>query len=198
MVERLQPDVVTLDLVMPGMDGVEFLRRQMAIRPVPVVVCSISHESGAAALEAFELGAVEFVQKPTALATDRVFEIAEELIAKVKAAAAVRLAAPVPRSRRRRRCRSARAPSAAPAGASAGRHRRHRHLDRRTAGAAPGHSALSGDFPVPIAVVLHMPVGYTEMYAQRLNEISRSTWSRRRMATRFGPGLCSLRRPAGT
>src|SRR6185436_12479276 len=66
MVERLKPDVVTLDLVMPVVDGLEFLRRQMAIRPIPVVVCSISHETGAAVLEAFDLGAVEFVQKPTA------------------------------------------------------------------------------------------------------------------------------------
>src|SRR6185295_11672977 len=77
MCARLSPDV----------DGLEFLRRQMAIRPIPVIICSISHESGASALEAFELGAVEFVQKPTALATDRVFEIADELLTKVKAAA---------------------------------------------------------------------------------------------------------------
>ena len=80
MTERLSPDDITLDLVMPRMDGLEFLRRQMAKRPVPVVVCSISHESGAAAIEALELGAVDFIQKPTALATDRVYEIAAELV----------------------------------------------------------------------------------------------------------------------
>jgi two-component system chemotaxis response regulator CheB len=48
MTERLSPDVVTLDLMMPRMDGLEYLRQQMAKRPIPVVVCSISHESGAA------------------------------------------------------------------------------------------------------------------------------------------------------
>ena len=80
LVERLQPDVITLDLVMPRMNGVEFLRAQNRRRRIPVVVCSIAHESGEMALEAFEQGAVEFVQKPTALATDRVYEIAAELV----------------------------------------------------------------------------------------------------------------------
>jgi len=86
-VERLRPDVVTLDLVMPRMNGVEFLREQNRRRRVPVVVCSIAHQSGEMALEALEEGAVEFVQKPTALATDRVYEIAAELVAKVESAA---------------------------------------------------------------------------------------------------------------
>jgi two-component system chemotaxis response regulator CheB len=81
LVERLQPDVITLDLVMPRMNGVEFLRAQNRRRRIPVVVCSIAHESGEMALEAFEAGAIEFVQKPTALATDRVYEIAAELVA---------------------------------------------------------------------------------------------------------------------
>src|SRR5690348_7068410 len=85
-VERLNPDVITLDLVMPRMDGVAFLREQARRHPLPVVICSIAHESGELALEAFEAGAVEFVQKPTALATDRVYEIADELVAKVEAA----------------------------------------------------------------------------------------------------------------
>ena len=85
-VERLRPDVLTLDLVMPRMDGVQFLREQARRRPLPVVICSIAHESGELALEALEAGAVEFVQKPTALATERVYEIADELVAKVEAA----------------------------------------------------------------------------------------------------------------
>ena len=173
MIERLSPDVVTLDLVMPRMDGLEFLRRQMAKRPIPVVVCSISHESGAAAIEAFELGAVEFVQKPTALATDRVFEIAAELVAKVKSAAssfpspAVERVAPVPEP----------APAAIPGVASPKRAVR---ADIVTIGISTGGPQalrhlipqFPADFPVPIAVVLHMPVGYTAMYASRLNDIS--------------------------
>lgn len=175
MAARLNPDVVTLDLVMPGMDGLEFLRRQMAIRRLPVVVCSISHESGAAALEAFELGAVEFVQKPTALATDRVFEIADELLMKVKTAAAARAPTEPPRDVMQAAGRPAvvRPPGkpGAPLEAS--------NVDVIVIGVSTGGPQalrrviplLPADFPVPIAVVLHMPVGYTTMYAQRLNDV---------------------------
>ncbi len=169
---RLQPDVVTLDLMMPGMDGVEFLRRQMAARPLPVVVCSIAHESGELALAAMDAGAVEFVQKPTALATERVYDVAEELIGKVKAAAQVEMArvlAPV----RGNGAVAAAAPAAAAPLSGA-------HADVVVLGISTGGPQalrylmprLPADFPVPIAVVLHMPVGYTEMYARRLNELS--------------------------
>src|SRR3954468_6938788 len=90
MVAELNPDVVTCDLIMPELDGVGFIKAQMARRPVPIVVVSVASESGELVLAALDAGAVDFVQKPTALATDRVLEIADELIEKVKAAAAAR------------------------------------------------------------------------------------------------------------
>jgi two-component system chemotaxis response regulator CheB len=166
-VERLRPNVVTLDLVMPVMDGVTFLREQMKRRPVAVIVCSITHETGAVALEALEAGAVDFVQKPTALATDRIYEIGDELVAKVKAAASVTLAPvaavvadPVEPKRTE----------------PAGTHR----FDIVVIGISTGGPQALRDliprlpktFPVPIAIVLHMPVGYTLMYAKRLDEVS--------------------------
>ena len=171
MVRELEPDVVTLDLVMPRMDGLEFLRRQMAIRPVAVVLCSISQQSGAAALQALELGAVDFVQKPTALATDRLYEIADELIAKVKAAALVAL----PMAAGEEPAKAAAVTLASVPGLG-----RRARADIVVIGVSTGGPQalrfliprLAADFQVPIAIVLHMPVGYTAMYAQRLDEIS--------------------------
>lgn len=167
LVELHKPDVVTLDLVMPGMNGVEFLQKQMARNPVPVVVCSIAHDSAELAIAAFDAGAVEFVQKPTALATDRVYEIAEELIEKVKAASMVQMAKVLP-------------PKAEGAPHVAAVSKADPVCDVLGIGISTGGPqalrqlipALPADFPVPILVVLHMPVGYTEMYAQRLNQVS--------------------------
>lgn len=193
LVEKHCPDVVTLDLVMPGMDGVAFLKEQMRRRPVPVVVCSIAHESGELAMGALEAGAVDFVQKPTGLATEKVFEIADELIGKVKAAAEVRLS----------RVEAAAAVAGAP--------------ERSTLPSPPAHSVdivvigvstggpqalrhlipqLPADLPVPIAMVLHMPVGYTEMYARRLNELSALEVVEARDGEPIRPGTAFLA-PAG-
>src|SRR5215204_2629709 len=74
LVEQLRPDVVTLDLTMPRSDGIDFLTKQMARRPVPVIVLSAASESGELVRRALDAGAVDVVQKPTALATDKVFE----------------------------------------------------------------------------------------------------------------------------
>src|SRR3954469_6850380 len=91
LVEQLNPDVITTDLMMPELDGVGFVRAQMARRPIPILIVSIASESGELVLAALEAGAIDGVRKPTALATEKVFEIAEELIAKVKSAASVPL-----------------------------------------------------------------------------------------------------------
>ena len=166
MVAELNPDVVTCDLNMPAMDGVTFVRRQMAIRPVPILVISIASSAGDQVLAALDAGAVDFIQKPTALATDRLLEISEELIEKVKATAysAPMHLAEMPRSPAR----------IEPAGRTAAT------ADIIVIGASTGgpqalkalFAQLPADCPVPIAIVLHMPVGYTEMYAAKLNEIA--------------------------
>ena len=166
MVEQLQPDVITLDLMMPVMNGVEFLNIQMKRRPIPVVVVSIASESGEMALDALNAGAVDFVQKPTALATETVFNMSDELLQKVKAVASVQLphlAPPAP------------TPSVLPVYPKGlGR------MDILVLGISTGGPQaltylipqLPAHLPMPVAIVLHMPVGYTEMYAHRLNQIS--------------------------
>src|SRR6478735_7109914 len=88
LVEELRPDVVTCDLVMPELDGVGFVRAQMSRRPLPIVIVSVANESGELVLSALDAGAVDFIQKPTALATDRLLEISDDLIEKVTNAAA--------------------------------------------------------------------------------------------------------------
>ena len=86
-VAELNPDVVTCDLNMPQMDGTDFVRAQMARRPVPIIIISVASHAGEAVLAALDAGAIDFVQKPTALATDKLLDIADQLVEKVKAAA---------------------------------------------------------------------------------------------------------------
>ena len=168
LVEEHRPDVITCDLNMPDMNGITFIREQMARRSIPILVMSIASGSGEQVLAALEAGAVDFVQKPTALASERLLEVADELIQKVKAAAGAavhRTLVPthepmtvVPRT-----------PAAAPTG-----------VDIVVLGISTGGPQglklviprLPEDFPVPVAIVLHMPVGYTELYARKLDEIS--------------------------
>src|SRR3954468_13993337 len=71
MAAELHPDVITSDLIMPVLDGVGFIKEQMAVRPVPIVVVSVASESGELVLAALDAGAVDFVQKPTALRPTR-------------------------------------------------------------------------------------------------------------------------------
>jgi two-component system chemotaxis response regulator CheB len=164
-VSDLRPDVVTCDLIMPELDGVGFVREQMRRRPLPIVIVSVASESGELVLGALDAGAVDFIQKPTALASDRLLEMADDLVSKVHAAATSR-------------ARSVSSVSAAPAQLST---RRIRGLfDVVVVGISTGGPQalrvviprLPADLPVPIAVVLHMPVGFTELYARKLDELS--------------------------
>jgi two-component system, chemotaxis family, protein-glutamate methylesterase/glutaminase len=87
-IKQLNPDVLTLDVEMPRMDGVAFLRNLMRLRPMPVVMCSSLTEVGAdVTLDALALGAIDFVTKPKVDVAHRIDEYAEELITKVKVAA---------------------------------------------------------------------------------------------------------------
>lgn len=93
-IKKLNPDVLTLDIEMPRMDGLTFLRNLMRLRPMPVVMISTLTEKGAAVtLEALELGAVDFVAKPKVDVSNSLNEYAEDIIAKVRMASKARVRA---------------------------------------------------------------------------------------------------------
>src|SRR3954468_14747757 len=98
-IKMLNPDVITLDVEMPHMDGVSFLRKIMTLRPMPVVMISSLTQAGAeVTLEALEIGAVDFIAKPASNQAKELAALAGELQAKVKNAAHTRVRAhrPVP------------------------------------------------------------------------------------------------------
>ncbi len=168
MVEELKPDVVTLDLIMPNLDGVGFLKKQMAKKPIPVVILSIASDTSELALRALDAGAIDFVQKPTALATERIYEIADEIVEKIKVASKVPMKQITPYiepkevpqvSIEKEKAENA---DIVVIGISTGGPQALRFLMPQ----------IPGDFPVPIAVVIHMPVGYTEAFAKKLDEVS--------------------------
>jgi two-component system chemotaxis response regulator CheB len=164
MVASLNPDVITCDLIMPEMDGVEFVRQQMARKPIPVLILTASPEDAEHVLEALQAGAIDFVQKPSALANDKLYSIREELVEKIKAAAhapaqvlSATLKPGVPQ-----KSHAATKVDIVVLGVSTGGPQALRYL-------VPQFPA---DFSVPLVMVLHMPVGYTAIFAEKLAEIS--------------------------
>jgi two-component system chemotaxis response regulator CheB len=98
MIKQLSPDVLTLDVDMPHMDGITFLRNLMRLRPIPVVMISTLTEHGAeTTLEALALGAVDFVAKPKINAENTLAMYSEEIISKVRIAARTNVTAMKPR-----------------------------------------------------------------------------------------------------
>ena len=166
-IEELKPQVVTLDLEMPGMNGIDTLKEIMRRQPLPVIVFSSHSTEGASVtLKALGLGAFDFVTKPRD-ATAHMAETARELIAKVKAAGDSKLKpqmlAGLPPRPEKREISAAGIPSKVVAiGISTGGPQAMEYM----------LSQLPADFPGTILVVQHMPEGFTEMFAKRLNETS--------------------------
>ncbi len=161
-IKALNPDVVTLDVEMPRMNGLEFLRKIMELRPTPVVMISTLTQAGAdTTLEALEIGAVDFVAKPAD--TSAVLQLGGELIPKIKAAAHTRL-------RRRIEAPQQRPVRRALGGASS-------TSDKLIAiGASTGGvealKAVLMLFPEdapPVVIAQHMPERFTAAFARRLD-----------------------------
>ena len=165
-IKLLSPDVLTLDIEMPGMNGLQFLENLMRLRPMPVVMVStLTAERAPAALAAFELGALDVVLKPTSTAAVATFH--DELAEKVRWAAQAR------RPLLARRVEEQLAPLRAPAwidgtvivlGASTGGTEALQQVFRQ----------LPADLP-PIVIVQHIPAGFSTAFAATLNRISAVT-----------------------
>ena len=173
----LEPDVITLDINMPEMDGLTALSQIMTERPVPVVMVSSLTEKGAlATFEALSLGAVDFIVKPGGTISLSIDEIGEALIAKVRAAAgarlrqkasgardlALRMRADMEKAPKRQVASSRSAPSDGLViiGVSTGGPRT---LDEIL-------PSLPASFPWPVLVAQHMPAAFTKPFAERLNQ----------------------------
>jgi two-component system chemotaxis response regulator CheB len=166
-VRELRPDVVTLDVRMPRMGGLEALRRIMSECPTPVLLLSSHTSEGAeVTLRGLELGAMDFVDKSSVQGHMNLLGLADELLAKVRALASV------PRERLRE---AAAAPRPAPLPA-----RHERQADVVVIGTSTGGpSALQAllprlprELPSAVLVVQHMPAGFTRSLADRLGQRS--------------------------
>jgi two-component system chemotaxis response regulator CheB len=187
MIRELNPDVITLDVEMPRMDGLDFLEKIMRLRPMPVLMVSTLTERGAeTTLRALELGAVDFVAKPRLGLAQGLQEMAVEITDKLRIAARARIArrpvaTPAPASS---------VPRAAGSGPSTGAQplvkpvpvvfsrvstEKIIAIGSSTGGTEALREVLSGlpaDCPA-VMVTQHMPPGFTKSFADRLNSICR-------------------------
>ena len=166
-IAELQPDVVTLDLEMPRMDGIETLRTIMRNAPLPVIVFSTHSREGAySTFKALALGAIDFVAKPRDAAAGNLDPVAYQLAQKIKVAKRAGGPKTLPKLveapvRQKNRSRTAIAPNRIIAiGISTGGPNALQYV----------LSQIPGDFPASIVIVQHMPEGFTDMFARRLDE----------------------------
>ncbi len=202
MIRNLNPDVITLDVEMPRMDGIDFLGRLMRLRPMPVVMVSTLTERGAeVTLRALELGAIDFVAKPKIGVSDGLNQLAADITDKIRIAAKARIrkpalpgvalpaaAAPVP------------LPLDAPARPAAAGARGRLSTEKIVfIGASTGGTEatrevlmqLPADNPA-VMITQHMPPGFTKSYAARLDSLCRISVAEAVDGERILPGHAYL------
>lgn len=170
MIKDLNPDVVTLDVEMPNMDGISFLEKIMRLRPMPVLMISSLTQTGAeATLQALELGAVDYISKPKVDLQQGLAEKRTEIVEKVKVAAKARV---------RSRASSAQRPAVtAAARGTFNTTERIIAIGASTGGVEALREvlcALPADSPA-VVVTQHMPAGFTTRFAERLDSLAQVT-----------------------
>jgi two-component system, chemotaxis family, protein-glutamate methylesterase/glutaminase len=187
MIREMNPDVITLDIEMPKMDGIDFLARLMRLRPMPVVMISTLTERGAeVTMRALELGAVDFVAKPRIGLTDGINELSDQIVEKIRVAASahIRRALPIVDA-----VRSPKDVISAPIGARVS-------TEKLIAiGASTGGTEaikeillhMPADAP-GIVITQHMPAGFTSSFAARLDGLCRITVQEAQSGARILPG----------
>ncbi|PYX05325.1 MAG: chemotaxis response regulator protein-glutamate methylesterase [Acidobacteria bacterium] len=168
------PDVVTLDVEMPGLNGLETLKRIMREFPCPVIMVScLTQEDAEITLDALSCGAFDYVPKQLSDSSADIIKIRQELIAKIKAAADARTSRVM-----KRPARPMEAPAECPVA-----HSRYGSSDIVAVGISTGGPQalqdilplLPADLPVGVLVVQHMPPGFTGPFAKRLNSLCKMT-----------------------
>ena len=183
MIRELNPDVITLDVEMPRMDGIDFLGKLMRLRPMPVVMVSTLTERGAeTTLRALELGAVDFVAKPRLGIADGLKLLADDITAKIRVAAQARV----------RRIEVDDPATAQPKAASLGRLSTEKiiFIGASTGGTEATREVLQhlpADCPA-VMITQHMPPGFTKSYAARLDGLCRMSVKEAEDGERVLPG----------
>ena len=171
---RVTPDVVTLDINMPEMDGLTCLAKIMEERPTPVVmVSSLTEHNALVTLEALELGAVDYVPKPGGTVSLNIEDVADELVRKVRAASTVRLQRAGGLQRRLRAQNQRTGATVRPQPTRPG------EVDLVLIGSSTGGPALLSDLlpqlpstlGAPVVIAQHIPASFTAALARRLDEL---------------------------
>lgn len=203
MIRELNPDVITLDVEMPRMDGIDFLGRLMRLRPMPVVMISTLTERGAeVTMKALELGAVDFVAKPRVGLASGLNELASQIVDKIRVAAVAHVRrAPSREAAPAGSAQGAGAAPAVPASALLGRLSTEKLI---CIGASTGGTEaikevlvqMPADSPA-IVITQHMPAGFTTSFAARLNGLCQITVKEAVNGERILPGHAYIA-PGGT
>ena len=196
MIRTLNPDVITLDVEMPRLDGIDFLGKLMRLRPTPVVMVSTLTERGAdVTLRALELGAIDFVAKPKVGVADGLRLLADDITDKVRVASQAQMRRPTAASAGR-----ATEKPPAPVGAI-GRLSTEKivFIGASTGGTEATKEVLINLPPDCPAVLItqHMPAGFTKSYAARLDGLCRIRVAEARDGERILPGHAYIA-PGGT